>query len=89
VAQTITRYGRQGMPIRAVMLSAPGPQRLARQPAAAMATLEELEETAKLVHLSPTPPAAADRKPDQRPAPDLWRPLVDRLRPTNLNSEEK
>ena len=30
VAQTITRYGQQGTPIRAVMLGAPGPQRLAR-----------------------------------------------------------
>ena len=56
VAQTITRYGRQGMPIRAVMLSRLGPNVWHDSLAAAMATLEELEETAKLVHLSPTPP---------------------------------
>jgi ribulose-5-phosphate 4-epimerase/fuculose-1-phosphate aldolase len=53
---TITRYGRQGMPIRAVMLSRLGPNVWHDSLAAAMATLEELEETAKLVHLSPTPP---------------------------------
>jgi ribulose-5-phosphate 4-epimerase/fuculose-1-phosphate aldolase len=56
VAQTITRYGRQGKPIRAVMLSRLGPNVWHDSLAAAMATLEELEETAKLVHLSPTPP---------------------------------
>ncbi|WP_413890301.1 aldolase [Candidatus Skiveiella danica] len=56
VAQTITRYGQQGTPIRAVMLSRLGPNVWHDSPAAAMATLEELEETAKLVHLSPTPP---------------------------------
>ena len=55
-AQAITRYGQQGTPIRAVMLSRLGPNVWHDSLAAAMATLEELEETAKLVHLSPTPP---------------------------------
>jgi ribulose-5-phosphate 4-epimerase/fuculose-1-phosphate aldolase len=47
---------RQGKPIRAVMLSRLGPNVWHDSLAAAMAVLEELEETAKLVHLSPTPP---------------------------------
>lgn len=51
VGQTITRYGRQGTPIRAVMLSRLGPNVWHGSPAAAMATLEELEETARLVLL--------------------------------------
>jgi ribulose-5-phosphate 4-epimerase/fuculose-1-phosphate aldolase len=38
------------------MLSRLGPNVWHDSLAAAMATLEELEETAKLVHLSPTPP---------------------------------
>ena len=57
VAQTITRYGQQDTPIRAVMLSRLGPNVWHETPAAAMATLEELEETAKLLLLSPVPPA--------------------------------
>jgi len=57
VAQTITRYGQQGTPIHAVMLARLGPNVWHDSPAAAMATLEELEETAKLLLLSPTPPA--------------------------------
>ncbi len=48
VAQTIARYGEQGMPIRAVMLERLGPTVWHDSPAAAMATLEELEETARL-----------------------------------------
>lgn len=57
VAQTITRYGQQGTPIRAVMLSRLGPNVWHDSPATAMATLEELEETARLMSLCPTPPA--------------------------------
>ncbi len=57
VAQTITRHGQQGTPIRAVMLARLGPNVWHDTPAAAMATLEELEETAKLLLLSPAPPA--------------------------------
>lgn len=52
VAQAITRQGEQGVPIRAVMLERLGPNVWHRTPAAAMATLEELEETAKLWHTS-------------------------------------
>jgi ribulose-5-phosphate 4-epimerase/fuculose-1-phosphate aldolase len=52
VAQTIARYGEQGTPIRAVMLERLGPNVWHDSPAAAMATLEELEETARLWTLS-------------------------------------
>ena len=52
VAQTITRYGERGTPIRAVMLERLGPNVWHDSPAAAMAVLEELEETAKLMALS-------------------------------------
>jgi ribulose-5-phosphate 4-epimerase/fuculose-1-phosphate aldolase len=55
VAQTITQYGEQGTPIRAVMLSRLGPNVWHHSPATAMAVLEELEETAKLVHLATGP----------------------------------
>ena len=51
VAQAITRYGRQGTPIRAVMLARLGPNVWHDCPAAAMGVLEELEETARLVCL--------------------------------------
>jgi ribulose-5-phosphate 4-epimerase/fuculose-1-phosphate aldolase len=56
VAQTITRYGEAGMPIRAVMLARLGPNVWHDSPAAAMATLEELEETARLMCLSANAP---------------------------------
>ena len=60
VAQAIARYGGQGRPIRAVMLERLGPNVWHDTPAAAMATLEELEETARLMQLCPpaTPPLA-------------------------------
>ena len=48
VAQTIVRRGESGVPIRAVMLERLGPNVWHDTPAAAMATLEELEETARL-----------------------------------------
>lgn len=48
VASAITRYGQRGAPIRAVMLSRLGPNVWHDSPAAAMAVLEELEETARL-----------------------------------------
>lgn len=60
VAQAIARYGAQGTPLRAVMLERLGPNVWHDSPAAAMATLEELEETAKLWLLSSPPPAALD-----------------------------
>ena len=52
VAQAIAHYGAAGTPLRAVMLARLGPNVWHDTPAAAMATLEELEETAKLWHLS-------------------------------------
>lgn len=48
VAQAIARYAQQGCAIRAVMLARLGPNVWHETPATAMATLEELEETARL-----------------------------------------
>jgi 3-dehydro-4-phosphotetronate decarboxylase len=63
VAQTITNYGQANKAIRAVMLQRLGPNVWHDSPSAAMATLEELEETAKLVCLSTTPiPALTDEQ---------------------------
>lgn len=56
VAQAIAAYGERGTPIRAVMLSRLGPNVWHDTPAAAMAVLEELEETARLRLLAPTAP---------------------------------
>ena len=56
VAEAINRYGQQGTPIRAVMLRRLGPNIWHDSPAAAMATLEELEETARLWHISQPKP---------------------------------
>jgi 3-dehydro-4-phosphotetronate decarboxylase len=69
VAQLIERYGAQGRPIRAVMLQRLGPNVWQDTPAAAMAVLEELEETARLALL----PGSA------RP---LTEPQIDELRRT-------
>lgn len=52
-ANTIAQYGKRGTPIRAVMLPRLGPNVWAASPFAAMAVLEELEETAKLACLQP------------------------------------
>lgn len=52
VAQQIEDWGRRGAPIRAVMLARLGPNVWHDSPAAAMAVLEELEETARLVTLT-------------------------------------
>ena len=52
VADTIAKFAQAGTPIRAVMLSRLGPNVWHDSPAQAMAVLEELEETAKLMHLS-------------------------------------
>lgn len=60
VAALIRQYAAQGAPIRAVMLTRLGPNVWHDTPAAAMATLEELEETARLMQLQPdTPPLHA------------------------------
>jgi len=56
VAQAILRYGALGTPIRAVMLDRLGPNVWHDSPAAAMATLEELEETARLLLAGPDAP---------------------------------
>jgi ribulose-5-phosphate 4-epimerase/fuculose-1-phosphate aldolase len=52
VGELIAEYGKSGRPIRAVMLSRLGPNVWHDTPAAAMAVLEELEETARLVLLA-------------------------------------
>lgn len=57
VAEIIRRYGEAGTPIRAVMLERLGPNVWHESPAAAMATLEELEETARLIILGGSSPA--------------------------------
>ena len=49
IAAAIVRYGERGAPIRAVMLERLGPNVWHDSPASAMAVLEELEETARLV----------------------------------------
>jgi 3-dehydro-4-phosphotetronate decarboxylase len=55
VGEAIARYGRQGTPVRAVMLARLGPTVWHDSLAAAMAVLEELEETARLVCLAGAP----------------------------------
>ncbi len=57
VTQAIARYGAAGYRIRAVMLDRLGPNVWHSSPATAMATLEELEETAKLWLLASPKPA--------------------------------
>ncbi|HSV50657.1 MAG TPA: aldolase [Burkholderiaceae bacterium] len=68
-AQAIARHGERGTPIRAVMLERLGPNVWHDTPAAAMATLEELEETARLWFLArqagPTGPLPAPLTEDQ------------------------
>jgi ribulose-5-phosphate 4-epimerase/fuculose-1-phosphate aldolase len=55
VADVIGRYGDAGTPIRAVMLARLGPNVWHDSPAAAIATLEELEETARVVVVNGAP----------------------------------
>jgi 3-dehydro-4-phosphotetronate decarboxylase len=52
----IARYAKQGIALRAIMFARLGPNVWHDSPAQAMATLEELEETAKLVCLSKASP---------------------------------
>jgi ribulose-5-phosphate 4-epimerase/fuculose-1-phosphate aldolase len=68
VAGTIRRFAQKGTPIRAVMLDRLGPNVWHETPAAAMAVLEELEETAKLWLLS------------RREAPALREDAIEELR---------
>ncbi|WP_119153424.1 aldolase [Caldimonas tepidiphila] len=58
VAERIEAMRARGTPIRAVMLERLGPNVWHRDPASAMATLEELEETARLWLLAPSPKPA-------------------------------
>jgi ribulose-5-phosphate 4-epimerase/fuculose-1-phosphate aldolase len=55
VGALVRRYGEAGTPIRAVMLNRLGPVVWHESPAAAMAVLEELEETARLTLLATVP----------------------------------
>lgn len=70
VAHAVDLYGRAGTPIRAVMLARLGPNAWHDTPAAAMAVLEELEETARLLCL-------ARRRP-----PPLSESAIEELRTT-------
>jgi len=70
VVEAIARYGATGTPIRAVMLTRLGPTVWHDTPAAAMATLEELEETARLVVVNGAAPEP------------LSEPQIDALRAT-------
>jgi ribulose-5-phosphate 4-epimerase/fuculose-1-phosphate aldolase len=59
VGQVIAAARARGAPLRAVMLERLGPNVWHESPAAAMATLEELEETAKLWWMTRAPSAAS------------------------------
>jgi ribulose-5-phosphate 4-epimerase/fuculose-1-phosphate aldolase len=61
VSRTITRYAEQALPLHAVMLSRLGPNVWHDTPAQAMATLEELEETARLQLLCPARDLTAEQ----------------------------
>ena len=65
VASAITQYGQRGTPIRAVMLPRLGPNVWAANPFAAMAVLEELEETARLACLRPAARPLTDAQIDE------------------------
>ncbi len=60
VAQAITAAAQRGTPLRAVMLDRLGPNVWGESPAQAMATLEELEETARLWLMCHPKPAPLD-----------------------------
>ena len=66
VATAIADHARAGHPIRAVMLARLGPNVWHDTPAAAMATLEELEETARLWLLAPCAPLTEAQIDDLR-----------------------
>ncbi|HEV7575170.1 MAG TPA: aldolase [Caldimonas sp.] len=66
VAAAIEHADRLGVPIRAIMLARLGPNVWAGTPAAAMARLEELEETARLwLAAEPKPPALSAEQLDE------------------------
>jgi 3-dehydro-4-phosphotetronate decarboxylase len=62
VADLIAQYAARGTPIRAVMLPRLGPNVWHDTPGAAMATLEELEETAGLMVLQPQTTALTEQE---------------------------
>jgi 3-dehydro-4-phosphotetronate decarboxylase len=65
VAQRIAAFAARGTPIRAVMLDRLGPNVWHESPAAAMAVLEELEETARLwLMTTPRPTPLTDAQID-------------------------
>ena len=66
VAAAISDNHQAGHPIRAVMLARLGPNVWHETPAAAMAALEELEETARLWLLAPVAPLAEDQVDELR-----------------------
>jgi 3-dehydro-4-phosphotetronate decarboxylase len=66
VAERIAAAAKRDAPIRAVMLDRLGPVVWGETPSAAMATLEELEETAKLwLMTKPTPAPLSDQQLDE------------------------
>ncbi|MEJ8811987.1 aldolase [Variovorax ureilyticus] len=73
VAQIVERYGAQGTPIRAVVLERLGPNVWHDSPAAAMAVLEELEETARLWFMSRASPQGAPKPLDETQINELRR----------------
>ena len=75
VAGTIAHYGALGTPVRAVMLARLGPTVWHDSPLQAMATLEELEETARLALFNQA------RKGQPEPA-ELAEAQIDELRQT-------
>ena len=66
VANAITRYAERGLPLHAVMLTRLGPNVWHDTPMQAMATLEELEETARLSLLTDATPLSAEAIDDLR-----------------------
>jgi 3-dehydro-4-phosphotetronate decarboxylase len=75
VAERMARFAAKGMPIRAIMLDRLGPNVWHASPAAAMAVLEELEETARLWLMctpKPTPLTAAQIDDLRRAFGAVW-----------------
>ena len=78
-AEAIERYGDAGTPIRAVMLARLGPNVWHDSPATAMAVLEELEETARLMLLGGRVHEPLTDGADRRAAQDVRCALVNAI----------
>ena len=65
VARAIALGGEEGRPLRAVMLARLGPNVWHASPAAAMAVLEELEETARLALIAPAAAPLGEEQIDE------------------------